>query len=233
MKKIAIFVEGQTESLFVERLLVEIAGERNIRVDKKKIFGGSKVSRQIVLVREAAVVPGQNFYALIYDCGSDNQVKSRIEEEHVGLTKSGYSLVIGLRDVRPIRHSDLPKLELGLRTGIRTSLVPVVFVLSVMEIEAWFLAETEHFIKVDPRITLAEVIRILGLDPSVDSLETRPTPAEDLHDCYQVGGKAYRKRHAHAERTVNALDYTSIYLTMPNRIPYLRSLVAHIEGFLT
>ena len=33
MKKIAFFVEGQTEQLFINKLLIEIAGQKNILVE--------------------------------------------------------------------------------------------------------------------------------------------------------------------------------------------------------
>jgi len=40
MKKIAIFVEGYTELVFVEKLFREIAGESNVLVEPRKIRGG-------------------------------------------------------------------------------------------------------------------------------------------------------------------------------------------------
>jgi hypothetical protein len=66
------------------------------------------------------------------------------------------------------------------RTFIRTSLIPVDFVLAVMEIEAWFLAETTHYARIDPAITMAAIKSTLGFDPENDDLQRRPSPAEDL-----------------------------------------------------
>lgn len=230
MKRLAVFVEGKTEALFVERLLVEIAGAKNIRIEQRQILGGAKSPRQVLVVKAMIEEPSQNFYALIFDCGGDGQVKTRIHEEHARLTSTGYSVIIGLRDVRPIALSDLGKLEIGLRTGVKTSLAPVKFILSIMEIEAWFLAEVEHFSKIDSRITLESVKSVLGLDPSTDSLESVPQPADDLHRCYQVGGKAYSKKNS--DRTIAVLDYTSVYIDLARRVPYLRQLIAELDGFL-
>ena len=41
MKKLAIFVEGKTELIFVEKLLFEIGGNKNIRINKLELSGGS------------------------------------------------------------------------------------------------------------------------------------------------------------------------------------------------
>ena len=45
-KKIACFVEGQTEQIFVEKLFQEIAGYKQISIETYK-FQGSKGNRRI------------------------------------------------------------------------------------------------------------------------------------------------------------------------------------------
>ena len=46
MKKLAVFVEGQTEQLFVERLLEEAAGKKQICIEKRQAFGGRPTVRR-------------------------------------------------------------------------------------------------------------------------------------------------------------------------------------------
>jgi len=41
MKKIAFFVEGQTELIFINKLLIEIAGQKNISIRQFKFNKGS------------------------------------------------------------------------------------------------------------------------------------------------------------------------------------------------
>ncbi len=41
MKKLAIFVEGQTEMIFVEKLLTEIGTKKQISIRKEELKGGS------------------------------------------------------------------------------------------------------------------------------------------------------------------------------------------------
>ena len=47
MKKLAVFVEGYTELLFIEKLILEIAGSHDIRIEQRKICGGRRVPRII------------------------------------------------------------------------------------------------------------------------------------------------------------------------------------------
>jgi hypothetical protein len=50
MNKLAIFVEGQTEQLFVEKLILEVAGENNVRIEKRKVTGGTTCKRRMKLI---------------------------------------------------------------------------------------------------------------------------------------------------------------------------------------
>jgi hypothetical protein len=100
-----------------------------------------------------------------------------------------------------------------------------------MEIEAWFLSETTHFHRIHSSITVAAIIKNIGFDPENDDMEKRSNPAEDLNNCYQIGRRTYSKRQAQV--TINALDYSLIYLEHPARNRYLKQLIAAIDAFLT
>jgi hypothetical protein len=99
-----------------------------------------------------------------------------------------------------------------------------------MEIEAWFLAETTHYQRVDPAITVAAIKATLGFDPENDDMEQRVMPYKDLGDCYAIGGKTYLKHNA--KDTVDALDYALIYMELCKKFRYLRQLITSIDGFL-
>jgi len=230
MNKLAVFVEGYTEVVFVERLIEEIAGQNNVLIEHKIIRGGSRVPRMMSVIRGARPNTGQNYYVLLFDCGGDELVKTRIREEHENLTRAGYSRLIGIRDVRPIPPSDIPKLEAGLPKYIRTKLAPVTFILAIMEIEAWFLAEATHYSKIEPSITVAAIRATLGFDPENDDMAQRLCPADDLNACYAIGGKAYVKYKAKV--TVDTLDYALIYMELRNKINYLDRLISILDAFL-
>jgi hypothetical protein len=231
MRKLAVFVEGYTELLFVNQLVEKIAGPHRVIIEQQKIRGGKKVGRTISVISAAKPNTGQQYYVLIMDCGGDKAVKNRVIEEHEKLTQAGYMMIIGMRDVRPdITYADIPKLEAGLRMYVKTSLIPVVFILSVMEIEAWFLSEFNHFSKIDPSITVPTIRATLGFDPEHDDMAQRPTPTDDLINCYQIGGKTYKKNNA--ADTVAALDYPFLYLELQKKIEYIKRLTDAIDGFL-
>src|SRR5207244_3102682 len=146
------------------------------------------------------------------DCGGDGGVKSRILEEYSNLAKSGYKALVGLRDAPKLR-ADIPHLQRGLPKGVPMDPVPVVFVLAIMEIEAWFLAEHTHFPKIDKKLTSALIQAELGFDPSTDDMRLRDWPAQDLNAAYQLVGERYQKGRA-AQRTVYLLDCARIAMEM-------------------
>lgn len=231
MNRLAIFVEGYTEAIFITRLIEEIAGKNKVEIEHREIRGGTTVRRTAKLIKATKASTGQDYFVLLFDCGGDDAVKTRILEEHTGLTNRGYSKIIGIRDVRPkFSHSDIPRLRTGLRTYIKTALCPVDFLLSIMEIEAWFLAEHNHFSKIDPLITLDAIKSNLHFDPANDDMQHRAFPSKDLNDCYGIAGKNYFKHQI--SNTVDALDYAYIYFEVSEKFADLKSLVAEVDTFL-
>jgi hypothetical protein len=99
-----------------------------------------------------------------------------------------------------------------------------------MEIETWFLAETTHYSKIDPAITVAAIKATLGFDPENDNLELRPNPAVDLNNCYSIGGKTYEKNRI--QGTTDKLDYLQVYMELNKKYKYINKLVSSIDSFL-
>lgn len=232
MRRLAVFVEGHTEILFVEKLIYVIAGENQVRIDQREIRGGSTTRRTMRLIKASNTQSDQKYYVLLFDCGGDELVKERIREEHAYLTSINYEKIIGIRDVRPqYTHAEIAKLEAWLPKYIKTALIPVEFVLSIMEIEAWFLAEHTHFPRVDPAVTVPAIQAALGFNPEHQDMSQRSTPTDDMQACYQLGGKHYEK--GKADSTIAALDFPFVYLELTNKIPYLKKLTDSIDLFLS
>jgi hypothetical protein len=231
VKKLAVFVEGYTETVFVTKLIEEVSGRHNVIIETRRIFGGSSVPRRVQTITAARPVSGENYFVLIVDCGGDDQVKTRILEEHENLTRNGYQRVIGIRDVYPrYSRSDISALHVGLRKYVKTSLIPVSFVLGVMEVEAWFLAEHSHFERVDGEITEDKINEKLGFVPSKDDMAERDTPAEDLHKCYEIAGLKYEK--GGDDKTMRALDFSKIYIELAESVESVGQLVQCLDEFL-
>jgi hypothetical protein len=72
---------------------------------------------------------------------------------------------------------------------------------------------------------LKTIVASIGFDPSVDDIELRPHPSDDLHQVYQLVGLAYHKTKAQVQRTVAVLDYARLYLELPSRVAGLSVLV--------
>ncbi len=234
MKKLAVFVEGQTEQIFIERLLVEAAGRSNIAIEKRQALGGQSAKRRLRLIEASTPNSEHKYLAQIVDCGSDGRVKSDIMDRYDGLAAQGFETIIGVRDVFPdIAYADIPLLRGGLRRYLKTNPIEVKFVLGVMEIETWFIAEHTHLQKLDPSLTPSLIKARLGFDPSTDDIQLRAHPTEDLDNIYHLAGLKYAKDKNRVQRTVNVLDYERIYIELPSKLPDLKILVDTITKFLT
>jgi len=231
MNKMAIFVEGYTEVVFVDQLIQEIANENAVRIEWRLISGGATCPRTSRQIKAAQPQSGQEHFVVLFDCGGDDAVKTRMIMEYPHLVAAGYTKIICIRDVYPkFSAADIPALKANLPKHVKTKPVVVDFVLSIMEIESWFLAEHTHFAKIDPALTVPAIVSKLGFDPESDDMQARANPAKDLNDCYQLAGKNYEKRFA--KETIEALDFTHIYAGLVDKIPYLKKLCDIIEEFL-
>jgi hypothetical protein len=240
MKKIAIFVEGETELEFVSKFLKKVIGQKNIAIDSYKCFGGKKTNRWDELLAKSSITD-EKYYALIYVSGTDNQVNHDIKRKYPTLKAQGFNQIIGLRDLRGEQNgremslTDLPKLELASKVVEKhCSPLPTYIVIAVMEIETWFLAEINHYACIDAKLTKTKIlskIDNLGFNPYSEDLTLRLKPAEDLKNLYQIVGKSYSKKRVHRDRTIECLDYTNIYINLKNRIVKLKELVIEIDKF--
>lgn len=233
MRKLAVFVEGQTEQIFVERLIREVAGTGKIIVESTKAWGGRKVRRKSIRLRKQTPSEDSSYYAIICDCGTDSRVGSDVRDNYDRLVQEGYVGIVGIRDVYPFARSDIPKLHQGLYYRVKTKPIAPLFVLAVMEIEAWFLAEYSHFGKIHPGLTLERIIATHGFDPSTENAELRDHPAQDLANIYQIERITYQKSKDHVERTVDSLDYSILYLEVSQRMHWLGVLADAIDEFLS
>jgi len=233
VKKLTIFVEGATEVSFVDQLLRQLISARKLCIDHLQATGGSKTPRRLTIVSVTAQSPDQTYYIQIVDSGTDNRVASDIRENYDSLVRSGFEAIIGIRDVHPLSRADLTKLRAGLRYNVRTKPITVVFVLGVMETEAWFLAEHTHFPKIHPNLTINRIQATLHFDPSTDDMQSRDCPHEDLHNVYALEGLAYRKKRSQIERTVHVLDYERVYFDLVTKFPDVQTLIASLDNFLS
>jgi hypothetical protein len=235
MKKMAVFVEGETELRFIDRLLREIANEKNLQIVLVRASGGARSARTYKVVGDSGSGNDKDFYIRIINSGTDNRVGSDIRDNYEALMNASFSVIIGVRDVYPdFLLADLPRLRDGLRRYQPNSeSISVDFVLGVMEIEAWFLAEHTHFPRIHPNLSVSRIAELYGFDPSIEDMQLRTNPALDLHNAYSLEGFAYKKTGSQIQRTVNALDYAAMYLEHKAKFPDFAVLMRVIDQFFS
>jgi hypothetical protein len=243
MKKIAFYVEGLTEQLFINKLLIEIAGQKNIEIELERFQGSGKMHEKEIYPKTTSHPVNPKYHALILDCVGDGGVRSRILEDYQRLFSQGYSEIIGLLDLYP--QSNLVTFETYLTNGVVKNgrlIIPALpsnttIIVAVKEIESWFLSECNHFECIDTRLNNAFITSKMGFDPCTDDMTILHHPARELHKIYQLVGKAYldnkgAKRKNRIERTVECLNYADIYLVLKDKITKLNLLISKIDKFL-
>jgi hypothetical protein len=223
MKKVAVFVEGQTEQIFTQKLIEQIISPSKVTITTYQLRGGAKHTRNLILLKTQSLTHQTDYYFEIYDCGSDSKVKDDIIEHSQSMKENDFSLIIGLRDVYP-NNDKIASLRKYLNFGLPAD-IPTHIVLAVNEVEAWFLAEENHYSKIDASLTLAKVNAIAGIDVSKDSTETIAHPTEKLQLIYK-----YTKNKHKVHRIVDALDYANLYINVRERNNSLAKLFAHLDS---
>ena len=228
MDKVAIFVEGQTELIFVDRLLRGLAEGSGLVIEHAEATGGGSGARRVRIFKHVALNPQHRIYVLIVNCCGDGNVKSDIRDRYYGLVQSGYSAIFGLRDVYGMfTYQQIPKLRAFLCLDLPTDPIKVHLTLAIMEIEAWFLAEYTHFAKLNQNLTPQFIRKRLGFDPATDNLELRVHPTDDLDRIYRLCGHVYSKHRKHVQRTIDLLDYNFLRCCVSKRFD---DLGAFIDG---
>ncbi|MDR0613125.1 MAG: hypothetical protein LBG45_06560 [Dysgonamonadaceae bacterium] len=223
MKKVAVFVEGQTEQIFVQKLIEQVISPNKATVTTYQLRGGARHTKNLIFLKTQPATQQTDYYFGIYDCGNDSKVKEDIIEHSQSMKQNGFSLIIGLRDVYP-DNDKVASLRKYLNFGIPAD-VPTHIVLAVNEVEAWFLAEENHYSKIDTRLTLAMVNKIAGIDVSKDSTETVVHPTEKLQLIYR-----YSKSKNKVSRIVDALDYANLYINVRQRNNSLAEFFTHLDS---
>jgi hypothetical protein len=128
MKKLAVFVEGQTEQLFIVRLIKEVAGENNVIIDEEKRISGQCFTS----INAHQINDNAKYYVLVRDCAADNAVKTAIIDAAESITRGNYQKIIGVLDVFPKTYTDIPKFKDGLNYRLPIINIPIIFILATM-----------------------------------------------------------------------------------------------------
>jgi hypothetical protein len=232
MKKLAIFVEGLTEQILVRHMLQAVLDRNRIAIQTVKITGGHNVRMSFTVMRAAHVERSTDYYVLIYDCGGESNVKSYMLSQREKLVSSGYTRIIGLRDVFPtFTREEVPKLIRGLNFQLPQKRAYTHIYLAIMETEAWFLGEYHHLKKISPRLTPEFIQKHLGFNPRSQNMEERDQPARDMKTVYQLVGHDYTKKKDRLNAVVSKLNFQFFTHDLAARMASLGLFVDGLEQF--
>lgn len=147
MKKIALFVEGKSELIFVKELLLKISNYSKIKIDCFKVLTDNNFTNDDSSYSSSPV----KVEVLLINVGGDQKVVSAIRSRAKGLLAQGFTTIWGLRDMYSEEYDRRSggKIDNAITNKVIMSVsnifcsdglsrnVKVFF--SVMELEAWFL----------------------------------------------------------------------------------------------
>ena len=226
MKRLAIFAEGLTETIFIQKLIEEIGTKHEMAFETRALVGTT-----FTIMQSPTVIPGQtNIYVLLVNCNNDERVKSVVLDQRKSLQQAGYHLIVGLRDLYPSALSDLLLIESRLSYGVPTKGIPTRLFLSVGEVEAWFVQEHTHFARIHVDFTNDYIRQLTGFDINTQTADSIEQPSKMLDQIYSSRGLRYAKKRRQLQRTVAAIDYAELYLCGAAKLPHLAKFISCIEG---
>jgi len=232
MKKVALFVEGQTEVIFISEMIRQIFDEKKVEIvvpNKQKIY--NKIRTDTFKIDTT-----KEYYFLLYNCGTDEQVKSNIKDNYQKLLQADFIHIIGLQDLfnpqRKKRGIDDKKFRESINADILQT-IPAKIYFAIQEIEAWFIAEDKHYLKISSALSIEKVNSIAGIDIQKDDTEKIPHPTVILDEIYKAGGrKGYSKNEYAVKDVVSKLDFSNLYLTVRNRNNSLNELLICLDRLI-
>ena len=221
--KVALYVEGITEAGFVYQLI----GEKyqwdwtKVQIECLKLDPQDAAND----LRNIGIDEAPDYF-LIYDSGSDTSVVSDIRGRYQGHIDQGFDKVVGLRDVYSESYIDLygrhldqqniadfiKDIQEPLEELDRTGFIRVRF--AVMETEAWMLALSNVFQKIDNSLDADGLITKADFDVNSDPQTAYFHPYEKLKDIFKSLGKNYSKHWPEIKEIIFKLkwtDYEALY----------------------
>lgn len=200
--KYAVYVEGQSEMLFVAHILTLVSG-----YDSQK-YGYTclnlKSDGYTNLSHPTQGDENSENYFLIVNVNNDSRVNSELKKNIPRLINNGYDVIIGLRDVYGTAYENLSEktrtIDRALIEEMHTkqSMVfqdgehDIRLHFAIMEYETWMLALLKNYMAQKER-DLSEMLNRIGIDPACDFEKFIYHPSVKVKELYQLIGKEYDK----------------------------------------
>lgn len=211
VKKIAIFVEGQTELVFLRHIL-------------SNCFNLEKISFECLdLEGNEIPYPYTNEHAIIHfqiiNIGNDEKVLAEIKRRESDLFLKGFEAIIGLRDMYSEQYDKKSKGKINkditdkfienANEEINKMSKPdkIYYHFAIMEIEAWLLAMYENFERIDDSLTLEFLNDLLKSKLElIDCEEEFYKPSREMYAIFKSINSNYSKSKSVSEKIVANLS---------------------------
>jgi len=222
--KTAIFVEGQTELIFVREYLLKKFDYQDIGIQCYTLFTDSNFHPT------EYAFPNENatYHFQIINVGGDKGyddkggVLSKIFNREKYLWNSGFTRIIGLRDMYSKFYreetKEVGKIDLDLNEEIKQSTKEQIikkaekphqidFSFAIMEIESWILGFHHCFEKINPLLTVDFIEQNLGFNLETINPETTFFhPAKVMEQVYDLANEIYKKSTGNIETIMASLQ---------------------------
>ena len=222
-RKLAVFVEGQTELVFVREFLKQWYGY-DVNVVGFDCY--NLLAKEFCDAEYKYGSEDSENYFMIVNVGNDKSVLSSIIGRLKFLRNKGFQLVVGLRDMYSSQYiKDAHKHEIVDEVS-RQHVESVKKILSdledggfvdfhfaMMEVEAWFMGMDGFVERLDERLTRDFVCQNLNISLDDDPEKTLFHPAAELGKIYALVGKQYDKHKSDISSIMSLLtndDFLSL-----------------------
>ena len=243
MIKVAFFVEGQTERIFIKKFLTLLLEDKVVNIQEFR----DRITLLKALRKDNNSEAYYEYSFAIYEVGGNDEsvVSSICEDGKILLNEKGYDKIFGICDLY------IPKRKLNDKSKVLKALdkklkrdfdcsSKISIILAIMEIEAWFLADYNLFSKIDSVLSpeyikkKLEKKKNLKIDLIKDDPEEKyPAPASLINAIYELIGRKYKKHKDDAYEITHRIDYDYLYLeTRDKKIKAFHLLVDKLEEVL-
>jgi hypothetical protein len=217
MKKVAIFVEGQAEQIFIRNLLYHLINPSKFSFGCLRLQAGIEHE-----VPYPFPNPNAEVHFQIVNVQGDEGVLSAIREREELLFNTGFTRIIGLRDMyskayrkrsRRVDSGVTEAFTKGANDTISRMKNPdkIRFYFSIMELEAWWLGMYNLFSKIDGRLTPPFIEDKLSYNlPEIDPQREFFHPAQEVDKIFRLVDSSYGKSRDDVERITSKIDSSDI-----------------------
>ena len=213
--KYAVYVEGQSELLFVADVLQKYSNYDHSQCGFLCINLCADNYERLNSPRQGDT-NSANYY-LIVNVNNDNRVVSKLKKDIPSLIEQGYNVIIGLKDVFGEAYekmmngkTEIDRAKIELLHSIQTKALDnkdgdCRLHFAIMEYEAWMLALIEGYVS-NKGLNYTDVCQKLNINVDQDPETTVYHPYNKVRQIYQACGSDYHKHGRESHSFLSTLD---------------------------